>query len=219
MGQDARGARTRGELLDAGTPMARDGPNPAAGPVQPDGAGSDAEPLGGLQRDPLHGHGGRKAGKSSPRRSSATRVTGTPSSPPPPLSPPRAPPQRSGARAGKSTGPRPATWCRPAGLPLFTHGGQIAGPEPPGARNDYPGLQCRSPERPDAPAHISRYRALSDTQRELQSVMGDNRRIGAGRRTVRHGMTSVGATERRGPQFPGCAGFALGRGGPITLSW
>ena len=175
MGQDARGARTRGELLDAGTPMARDGPNPAAGPVQPDGTGSDAEPLGGLQRDRQHGRGGRKAGKSSPRRSSATRVTGTPSSPPPPLSPPRAPPQRSGARAGKSTGPRPATWCRPAGLPLFTHGGQIAGPEPPGARNDYPGLQCRSPERPDAPAHISGYRALSDTRRELQSAMGARR--------------------------------------------
>lgn len=53
-------------------------PAPAAGPVQPEGVGVDAEPLGGLQRDPLHGHGRRKAGKSSPRRSSATRVTGTP---------------------------------------------------------------------------------------------------------------------------------------------
>ena len=52
-----------------------------------------------------------------------------------------------------------------------------------------------------------------------QHVLVDNRRIGAGRRTVRHGMTAVGAAERRGPQFPGCAGFALARGGPITLSW
>jgi len=56
--------------------MTRDSPSPAAGPVQPDGAGSDAEPVGGLQRDRLPGHGGRKAGKCSPRRPSATRVTG-----------------------------------------------------------------------------------------------------------------------------------------------
>ena len=52
-----------------------------------------------------------------------------------------------------------------------------------------------------------------------QHVLVDNRRIGAGRRTVRHGMTAVGAAERRGPQFPGCAGFALARGAPITLFW
>jgi len=52
-----------------------------------------------------------------------------------------------------------------------------------------------------------------------QHVLVDNRRICAGRRTVRHGMTAVGAAERRGPQFPGCAGFALARGAPITLSW
>ena len=52
-----------------------------------------------------------------------------------------------------------------------------------------------------------------------QHVLVDNRRICAGRRTVRHGMTAVGAAEGRGPQFPGCAGFALARGAPITLSW
>ena len=82
-----------------------------------------------------------------------------PSSPPPPLSPPRAPPQRSGARAGKSTGPRPATWCRPAGLPLFTHGGQIAGPEPSGAQNDYSGLHVarrNDPMHPRISADIAR---------------------------------------------------------------
>ncbi len=33
------------------------------------------------------------------------------------------------------------------------------------------------------------------------------------------GTAAVGAAEKRGLQFPGMAGFAAARGGPITLSW
>jgi hypothetical protein len=41
----------------------------------------------------------------------------------------------------------------------------------------------------------------------LQHVQVDSRRIGAGRRTIRHGMTAVGAPQRRRLQLSGCAGL------------